>query len=285
MGPRCEVHESYLVCLLPTCLLPVLTFSTSCGLLGMFYLYCLQWFAATSTTRTKSSIYQFHPEIPSRIAYHLPLKIYLICATHISSCFPDSLMSHPGVWAHVDFKNAERPLTFFEGLISAPLHINMSHHSPLLPAQTEPLRRNAMHIVTLELDAGPEEWELFLQPMPSLVKFEMTRDLPEGETERTLRSPPFITSLSAHDAHLSLLHTPHLVRFQFLCTGSTEDWSRQESLFEFLCRSPYPEELEISYGSEFPTPDDRYISLQNLRITQTCPHTPFLHCNAEEPDP
>lgn len=144
----------------------------------------------------KLSIHRLHPEILPRIPYHLPRKIHLICATHPSLYFRNSLMSHPGVRAHVDFKNAERSLAFFGRSGPVPLHVVFPCR-PLLPAQTELFHQNAVRIVTPELDAGPEEWVLLPQPLPSLVKLGVTRDFPESEAEPIPRSLPQFLSTTA----------------------------------------------------------------------------------------
>jgi len=219
----------------------------------------------------KPSIYRLHPEILPSITHHLESGLDLVHATHVSYYWRSTLLSHPGLWAHLDFKDTERALTFLERLKSVSLHINLTNDNPPL---VEPLRPHATRIATLGLFDRPDQRVLLSQPMPTLRQLEITNyiyhdddDLPRTLVdEETSWSFPSVTSLAVHNTYPIPFHVPHLTCFKFRFIDPMDDTFILESLLNFLRSCPLLEHLEIAYPKDFLSTNDHAVSLPNLHI-------------------
>jgi len=233
----------------------------------------------------KSSIYRLHPEILPSIARHFESKSDLIRATHISCYWRSTLLSHPGLWARLDFRDTGRAIAFLERSKSASLHIDLTGDGEI-PPSFEFLCPHATRIVTLGLLDRPDQRELLSQRMPSLRGLEITNDIYEDEDdlphtpvdEETSWSFPSVTSLAVRNTYPIPFHVPHLTRFKFRFTNLVNKASILEDLLDFLRSCPLLEDLEISCPEDFLSTDDHAVSLPNLcTYTQIMPSARGLY--------
>ena len=73
----------------------------------------------------QSPTYRLPSELLPLVASHLESDIDLVCATHVSHHWRDTLHSHPSLWSHLDFEDAGRALVFLEKSKSTPLHVTL----------------------------------------------------------------------------------------------------------------------------------------------------------------
>ena len=215
----------------------------------------------------QSPAYRLPSELLPLVATHFERDADLVCATHTSHHWRNTLQSHPSLWSHLDFEDSERALEFLERSKSEPLHVTLVHGSQRSPL-IEPLRPHTTRIVTLSLfDCAPQR-ELLSQSMPSLRRLEIFGDpFNPGELpvdEAATLSLPSVTSLAFHNIYPITFHVPRLTHFKFRYTVG-DNAAMVDRVLDFLYDCPLLESLEVSHVEGFVRPRNRAIPLPNLR--------------------
>ena len=236
-----------------------------------------------------SPLYRLPPDLFPKVASHLTSETDLVNATHVSYHLRNTLLSHPSLWSHLNFKHEMRARAFLERSGQTPLHIDIRgwDTNRLAGSLAEPCQQSK-RIVALKL----RDWSIrkvFLsEPLPSLKKLQIFGDpysnviwdtlwTPEwGQTEKvTSWSFPSLTSLIVYNLDPTPFYTQHLTCFKFWDVERLTDTS---TILSFLDNCPFLEHIDILSDERWDK-QDSVVPLPNLRtytettFGQVCPVT------------
>ena len=226
----------------------------------------------------ESPIYRLLPDLFPEIASHLRAdETDLVNATHVSYHLRNTLLSHPSLWSHLNFGRETRAWAFLERSGQTPLRIDMPKNSLRTAGSFAELCRQSERVASLNLQHWWIQKKFLSESLPSLRRLEITFGYDRGwdetsdntwgivldlEEDSMLWSLPSLTSLVVHDFEPTMLHTPHLTHFKFICRDLLIN---PHMLPSFFNNCPLLEHTDISYENKFLEFQDPVVSLPNLR--------------------
>ena len=242
----------------------------------------------------ESPLYRLPPDLFPEVASQLASETDLVNATHVSYHLRNTLLSHPSLWSHIDFRDETRARAFFERSGRTPLHVDMFIDTTRTAGLSTELHQQSERIATLKLPYWSVQKAFLSVPLPSLRRLDISyqyyydNDWDENEDwdidweswETTEEAAPWsfpsLTSLILHNLIPIPFFAPHLTCLKFRDEASTTD---TDKLLSFLDNYPLLEHIDISYKDRFRNKRDLVVSLPNLRTyTETafdgeCPLT------------
>ena len=232
----------------------------------------------------QSPLYRLPPDLFPEIASHLASETDLVNATHVSYHTRNTLLSHPGLWSHLNFEHEMRARMFFELSGQMPLHIDMVRDSTKMAGLLAELRQQSNRIATLKLHLWPVQKMFLSEHLPSLRRLEIFNDCCHDLEEKgwdaiwtpvwgpvktaTSWSFPSLTSFIIHDLRPIPVFAQNLTCFKLRAEESVID---TDELLDFLGSCPLLEHIDVFHVHEpLRGKRDLVVSLPSLHTyTQT----------------
>ena len=239
-----------------------------------------------------SPLYRLPPALFPEVASHLTSEADLVNVTHVSYHLRNTLLPHPSLWSHLNFKHEMRARAFFERSGRTPLHIDMPRNAERTVSSLAELRQQSKRIATLKLRHWSIQKKFLSEPLPSLRRLEIFAQYYDddwdeewdaswapvwGPAEKaTSWTFPSLTLLIVYNLNPTPFYTPHLTCFKF---WDKEKLANTGDLLRFLDNCPLLEHIDVLYSDRDWTGHDLIVSLPNLRtytettFDQACPLT------------
>ena len=120
-----------------------------------------------------SPLYRLPPDLFPEVASHLTNETDLINATHVSFHLRNTLLTHPSLWSHLNFKHEKRARAFFERSGRTSLHVDMVKNNDWALGSLTELRQQSRRITALKLRRWPIQKRFLSESLPSLRRLEI----------------------------------------------------------------------------------------------------------------